>query len=48
VAVIDATGRLTGHVTSETIGEMVMLHNALPQGFRLGPWSRPGSRPAGA
>jgi stage IV sporulation protein FB len=41
VAVIDATGRLTGLITSETIGEMVMLHNALPQGFRLGPWSRP-------
>jgi stage IV sporulation protein FB len=41
VAVIDAAGRLTGLVTSETIGEMVMLHNALPQGFRFGPWSRP-------
>jgi stage IV sporulation protein FB len=41
VAVVDTAGRLTGLVTSETIGEMIMLHNALPQGFRLGPWSRP-------
>jgi stage IV sporulation protein FB len=41
VAVVDNTGRLTGLVTSETIGEMIMLHNAMPQGFRFGPWSRP-------
>ncbi len=38
VAVIDGTGRLTGLVTSETIGEMLMLHEA---GARLGPWTRP-------
>jgi stage IV sporulation protein FB len=41
VAVIAADGRLTGLVTSETIGEMIMLHNALPSGFRFGPWGRP-------
>jgi stage IV sporulation protein FB len=40
VAVVAADGRLTGLVTSETIGEMVMLHNALPSGFRFGPWGR--------
>jgi len=38
VAVIDGSGRLAGLVTSETIGEMMMLHQA---GARLGPWTRP-------
>jgi Zn-dependent protease/CBS domain-containing protein len=38
VAVVDGDGRLTGLVTSETIGEMLMLHDA---GARLGPWTRP-------
>jgi Zn-dependent protease/CBS domain-containing protein len=41
VAVVDATGRLVGLVTSETVGEMLMLHEALPAGARLGPWTRP-------
>ena len=41
VAVIDAAGRLVGLVTSETVGEMLMLHEALPKGVRLGPWTRP-------
>jgi Zn-dependent protease/CBS domain-containing protein len=41
VAVTDATGRLVGLVTSETVGEMMMLHQALPKGTRLGPWTRP-------
>jgi stage IV sporulation protein FB len=41
VAVVDATGRLVGLVTSETVGEMMMLQQALPKGSRLGPWSRP-------
>jgi Zn-dependent protease/CBS domain-containing protein len=41
VAVVDTTGRLVGLVTSETVGEMMMLHQALPKGVRLGPWSRP-------
>jgi Zn-dependent protease/CBS domain-containing protein len=43
VAVVDATGRLVGLVTSETVGEMMMLHEALPKGVRFGPWSRPAS-----
>ena len=34
VAVVDAGGRLVGLVTSETIGEMLMLHEALPKGVR--------------
>jgi Zn-dependent protease/CBS domain-containing protein len=41
VAVVDATGRLVGLVTSETVGEMLMLHDAMPKGVRWGPWSRP-------
>jgi Zn-dependent protease/CBS domain-containing protein len=41
VGVIDAGGKLVGLVTSETIAEMMMLQEALPRGFRVGPWSRP-------
>ena len=38
VAIVDAGGRLVGLVTSETIGEMMMLRQALPKGATLGPW----------
>jgi stage IV sporulation protein FB len=41
VAVVDGVGRLIGLVTSETVGEMMMLRQALPKGATLGPWSRP-------
>ena len=41
VAVVDGSGRLVGLVTSETVGEMMMLQKALPPGVRLGPWTRP-------
>jgi Zn-dependent protease/CBS domain-containing protein len=41
IAVVDASGRLVGLVTSETVGEMLMLHEALPAGARFGPWTRP-------
>jgi stage IV sporulation protein FB len=41
VGVTDASGRLIGLVTSETIAEMMMLQNALPKGAQFGPWSRP-------
>jgi Zn-dependent protease/CBS domain-containing protein len=40
VAVVDGTGKLVGLITSETIGEMLMLHEALPKGVSWGPWSR--------
>jgi stage IV sporulation protein FB len=40
VGVVDASGRLVGLITSETIGEMLMVRDALPQGARFGPWSR--------
>ncbi|MDR3420321.1 MAG: site-2 protease family protein [Xanthobacteraceae bacterium] len=42
VAVVDASERLVGLVTSETIGEMLMLHQALPTGVRFGPWGSAG------
>jgi stage IV sporulation protein FB len=41
VAVVDASERLVGLVTSETIGQMLMLHRAQPPGREVGPWSRP-------
>jgi len=41
VGVVDGSERLVGLVTRETIGEMLMLHRAMPPGAHLGPWSRP-------
>lgn len=41
VGITSADGRLVGLVTSETIGEMLMVRDAMPEGFRFGPWSRP-------
>src|SRR5438105_7409421 len=43
VAIVDAAGRLVGLVTSETVGEMFLLHEALPKGATWGPWSRAAS-----
>jgi Zn-dependent protease/CBS domain-containing protein len=40
IGVVDATGALVGLITPETVGEMLMVREALPQGARLGPWSR--------
>jgi stage IV sporulation protein FB len=41
VGVVDAFGKLVGLITSETLGEMLMVREAMPQGFRFRPWSRP-------
>ncbi len=41
VGVIDAAGKLSGLVTNETIAEMMMLNEAAPRGWRVGPWGRP-------
>jgi stage IV sporulation protein FB len=38
VAIVDASGRQVGLVTTETIGEMMMVHEALPKGTTFGPW----------
>jgi Zn-dependent protease/CBS domain-containing protein len=48
VGIVDASQRLVGLVTAATIGEMLMVHRAMPGGLRFGPWSRSWSRPAGA
>ncbi len=40
VGVVDASGRLVGLVTSETLGEMLLVGEAMPQGFRFRPWGR--------
>ena len=44
VAVVDGEGRLVGLVTSETVGEMLQLRQAMPKGVTFGPWTR---RPSG-
>src|SRR6516165_1225680 len=41
IAVVDAAGRLVGLVTPETVGEMLMLREAMPTGASFGPWGRP-------
>ena len=41
VAVVDADGRLVGLVTAETLGELMMVREAMPEGVRGWPWSRP-------
>jgi stage IV sporulation protein FB len=43
VGVVDPAGRLVGLITPETVGEMLMLQQALPKGARMEPWS---ARPA--
>ena len=56
VAVIEPDGRLVGLITTETIGELMMVSQAMPEGFRLGgkrgpgggPQAGPGASPAGA
>ena len=40
VGVVDYAGGLIGLVTTETVGEMLMVRKALPPDARLGPWSR--------
>ena len=46
VGVVDESGRLVGLVTSETIGEMLMLHRGLPAGVHFGPWGPSGRNAA--
>jgi stage IV sporulation protein FB len=41
IGIVDASRRLIGLVSSATIGEMLMVHRAMPGGLRFGPWGRP-------
>jgi stage IV sporulation protein FB len=41
LGVVNVAGRLAGLITSETVGEMLMVQEAMPKGRRIGPWSRP-------
>jgi Zn-dependent protease/CBS domain-containing protein len=41
LGIVDADGRLVGLLTSETIGEMLMVREAMPEGFRFRPSSPP-------
>ena len=41
IAVVEPDGRLVGLITTETIGELMMVSQAMPEGVRLGPWNRP-------
>ena len=47
IAVIEPDGRLVGLITTETIGELMMVSQAMPQGFRLGAKGDPKSGPSG-
>jgi Zn-dependent protease/CBS domain-containing protein len=44
IGVVDAAGRLVGLITSETVGEMLMVQDALPKGVRIGPWATQAGR----
>ncbi len=39
VGIVDAASRLVGLITSETVGEMLMVQHALPKGAHIGPLS---------
>src|SRR5215468_7914688 len=41
IGIVDVAGRLVGLITSETVGEMLMVRDALPKGARIGPLSGP-------
>ena len=39
IAVVEPNGRLVGLISTETVGELMLVSQAMPQGFRLGPKS---------
>jgi stage IV sporulation protein FB len=41
VGVVDAQGRLVGLITAGTVGEMLMVRDAMPGRSGYGPWGRP-------
>jgi stage IV sporulation protein FB len=40
VAVVEGDGRFYGLISTETMGELLMVREALPDGARAGPWGR--------
>jgi stage IV sporulation protein FB len=48
IAVVEPDGRLVGLISTETVGELMLVSQAMPQGFKLGTRSDPWSKPAGA
>jgi stage IV sporulation protein FB len=48
IAVVEPDGRLVGLISTETVGELMLVSQAMPQGFRLGAKRGPWSKPAGA
>jgi stage IV sporulation protein FB len=51
VAVVEPDGRLVGLISTETVGELMLVSQAMPQGFRLGarggPKNDPDNGPSG-
>ena len=40
VAVVENDGRFLGLITTETMGELLMMRDAMPKDAKFGPWSR--------
>lgn len=40
VAVVESDGRFLGLITTETMGELLMVRDAMPGGLKFGPWGR--------
>ena len=41
IAVVDSEDRFVGLISAETVGELMLVREAMPRGARIGPWSRP-------
>ena len=38
---VDTDGSFVGLISAETVGELMLVREAMPRGARFGPWSRP-------
>jgi stage IV sporulation protein FB len=47
IAVVEPDGRLVGLISTETVGELMLVSQAMPQGFRLGAKGGPGGGSSG-
>ena len=48
IAVVEPDGRLVGLISTETVGELMLVSQAMPQGFRLGTKAGPSRADPGA